>query len=388
MESKRLKIAMIGHKDFPSREGGIEVVVEELAVRMANLGHEVTMYNRGLTKDEPRISSYMGVETRRVLAPKSGGCSALISSFTATLEAITRHYDVIHYHAEGPALSLFIPHMLGIKTVVTIHGLDWKRSKWGRFARTYIKLGEKIAAKYSDKMIVLSEDMQAYFKENYNRETVVIHNGITPIQEIKPDKIKTKWGLTEDSYILYLARITPEKGLHYLINAYNQIETDVKLVIAGRLVDDLYCREIREMALNNPNIIFTDFVCGDILSELYNNCRLYVLPSEIEGMPISLLEALSVGSRCLVSDIPENISIVNDYVYPFISKNEIDLRYKLELLINANRNLVKKKQVKDEICERYDWNIVTDKTLDVYQHVSGDRHNKEEQYILNETKGA
>jgi glycosyltransferase involved in cell wall biosynthesis len=112
------------------------------------------------------------------------------------------------------------------------------------------------------------------------------------------------------------------------------------------------------------------------------------LPSEIEGMPISLLEALSVGSRCLVSDIPENISIVNDYVYPFISKNEIDLRYKLELLINANRNLVKKKQVKDEICERYDWNIVTDKTLDVYQHVSEDRHNKEEQYILNETKGA
>lgn len=388
MENKRLKIAMIGHKDFPSREGGIEVVVEELAGRMAKLGHKVTVYNRGLTKNEPRISSHNGVETRRVLAPKNGGCSALISSFTATLEACTKHYDVIHYHAEGPSVSLFIPHMLGIKTVVTIHGLDWKRSKWGRFARTYIKLGEKIAAKYADKMIVLSEDMKAYFAQQYNRETIVINNGITPILDLKPKNITEKWGLTEDNYILYLARITPEKGLHYLISAYNEIETDIKLVIAGRLTDDLYCREIKEMACNKPNIIFTDFVCGDDLSELYNNCRVYVLPSEIEGMPISLLEALSAGCRCLVSDIPENVGIVNDYVYPFQNKNEIDLRYKLELLSTMKQNPTKKELVRKEICERYDWNNVTDRTLEVYQHLCVGTSDEKGQYILDETKGA
>jgi glycosyltransferase involved in cell wall biosynthesis len=216
----------------------------------------------------------------------------------------------------------------------------------------------------------------------------VINNGITPILDLKPKNITEKWGLTEDNYILYLARITPEKGLHYLISAYNEIETDIKLVIAGRLTDDLYCREIKEMACNKPNIIFTDFVCGDDLSELYNNCRVYVLPSEIEGMPISLLEALSAGCRCLVSDIPENVGIVNDYVYPFQNKNEIDLRYKLELLSTMKQNPTKKELVRKEICEKYDWNNVTDRTLEVYHHLCVGTSDEKGQYILDETKGA
>jgi glycosyltransferase involved in cell wall biosynthesis len=142
------------------------------------------------------------------------------------------------------------------------------------------------------------------------------------------------------------------------------------------------------MAVNNPNIIFTDFVCGDILAELYNNCRLYVLPSEIEGMPISLLEALSVGSRCLVSDIPENIGIVNDYVYSFQSKNVTDLKCKLKLLSTMKINLAKKQKVRNEICEKYDWNTVTDKTLEVYQYICDDFADEKGQYILDETKRA
>ena len=202
---------------------------------------------------------------------------------------------------------LWLPHLFGIRTVATIHGLDWKRSKWGGLASKYIKFGEKVAAKYADEIIVLSKNVEEYFLDAYNRKTNFIPNGINKPTRKNAKIIKEKYGLEKDSYILFLARIVPEKGLHYLIEAYKKLNTDKKLVIAGGASHtNKYLEEIRKMANINKNIIMTGFVQGEELDELYSNCNIYCLPSDVEGMPISLLEAMSYGCRCLVSNIEEN----------------------------------------------------------------------------------
>lgn len=227
-----MKIAIIGHKRIPSREGGVEIVVEKLATEFVKKGYQVDVYNRNCKKT--KLKEYKGVKIINIPTINIKGIEAFIYSFLATIKALFGKYDIIHYHAEGPCAMLWLPHMFGIKTIATIHGLDWKRQRWGGFATRYLKLGEKIAAKYADKVIVLSKEMQDYFKNVYNRNTYFISNGVSKANIEEADIIKEKYSLEKDSYILFLGRIVPEKGLHYLIEAFKQIETDKKLVIAGK----------------------------------------------------------------------------------------------------------------------------------------------------------
>lgn len=298
----------------------MEVVVEELATRMVKMGHEVHVYNRsghhvsGKENDNKNWTrEYRGVRIITIPTFQNGKLNAVVYSFLATVRALFGRYDVIHYHAEGPCSMLWIPHLFGIKTVATIHGLDWQRSKWGGFATRFLLFGEKIAVKYADRLIVLSENMQRYFQDTYGRESILIPNGVTKPEVRTDELIRKKWGLTKDSYILFLARIVPEKGLHYLLDAYKDIETDKKLVIAGGSSHtDGYLEEIRAKALQDKRILLTGFVQGELLEELYSNAYIYVLPSDVEGMPISLLEAMSYGNCCLVSDIPENMEVITD----------------------------------------------------------------------------
>ncbi len=273
-----MKIAMIGHKRIPSREGGVEIVVDELSTRMAALGHEVVAFNRsgyhvsGKEFDEKRGKVYNGVRLITVPTFKSSKLNAITYSFLATLMALTGHYDVIHYHAEGPCTMLFIPKLFGIRVVATIHGLDWQRAKWGNFASKVLKLGEKMAARYADEVIVLSKDMKNYFRKVYKRETVYIPNGITNPVYREPGIIKERFGLEKDGYILFLARLVPEKGIHYLIKAFQKINTEKKLVIAGGNSHATeYVEKIRRMAVKDSRIIFTGFVQGKELEELYSN---------------------------------------------------------------------------------------------------------------------
>ncbi len=264
---------------------------------------------------------------------------------------------------------LWLPHLFGIRTVATIHGLDWQRSKWGGLASKYIKFGEKIAAKYADEIIVLSKNIQKYFKDTYDRDTNFIPNGVNKPVIREPKIIKEKYGLEKDSYILFLARIVPEKGLHYLIDAYKQIDTDKKLVIAGGAshTND-YLNKIKEMIKDNHNIIMTGFVQGRELEELYSNCYLYCLPSDIEGMPLSLLEAMSYGCRCLVSDIDENTQIAPKNVIVFKKGNVLDLRYKIDKILN--KKSYKEKNYND-LPDEYNWDNIIKKTEKIYSHSIG-----------------
>lgn len=378
-ENKRLNIAMIGHKRIPSREGGIEIVVEELSTRLATRTHKVTAYNRkghhvsGKEFDGQsygkQLKSYKGVKIVTVPTIERKGLAAVTSSFFGTVKAILCHYDCIHFHAEGPSVMLWIPHVLGIRTVVTIHGLDWQRAKWGGFATKYLKLGEKIAAKYADEVIVLSKSVQQYFRDTYSRETVFIPNGIDRAEVLKPHLIKEKWGLEKNQYILFLGRIVPEKGLQYLVDAFRDMDTLKKLVIAGGASDtDAFLNEIKNKAKKDNRIVLTGFVQGQILEELYSNAYVYVLPSDLEGMPMSLLEAMSYGNCCVVSDIPECAEVVEDRAVVFKRSDVKDLKDKLEYLCK-NHAVVSdyKKSVADFICNKYNWNDVVDRTVELYR---------------------
>lgn len=373
-----LRIAMIGHKRIPSREGGVEIVVEELSKRMVGYGHSVDAYNRSGNHvsgsaynlvDYDNLKEYRGIRIVKIPTIPRKGIAAFVYSFIASLYVVWKDYDVVHYHAEGPSLFLWIPSLFGIRTVCTIHGLDWNRSgKWGNFASQIIKMGEIVAVLFADEMIVLSRHCQQYFQDTYNRQTILIPNGVNRPERKEADHIREKWGLCRNSYFLALSRLTREKKTDLLIDAFKKVETDKKLVIAGGSSDtDEYVVLLKKAAEGDDRILFTDFVQGQDLEELYSNAYVYVLPSELEGMPLSLLEAMSYGNCCLTSDIPENTDVVRQKGVSFLTNDEADLVEKLQELADQPE-MVQRYQCEatDYICGKYDWEEVVDRTLQVY----------------------
>ena len=294
-----MKIAMIGHKRIPSREGGIEIVVEALSRRMVQRGHQVTVYNR---------------KSRHV--------------------AGTAFDD--HSH---------------------LHNLDGVQIRW-------------VPTPNSKKLIVLSASMQQYFADTYHRQTVRIENGIDPPETADLSPL-SRFGLEKDNYILFLGRIVPEKGIHYLIDAYQRLQTDKKLVIAGGAShSEEYFNQLKAKAAGDARIVFTDFVQGATLAALYAGAYLYCLPSDLEGMPISLLEAMSYGNCCVTSDIPECTEVCGDHGFAFQKGNTADLKRLLEQLL-SQPDLVKccKATAADYILQKYNWDQVTERTLELYEQV-------------------
>ena len=357
-----MKIAMIGHKRIPGREGGVEVVVEELSCGLVKRGHDVTAYNRK-KKASPSSDTYKGVKLVDVFTIEKKSLDAVVYSFIASLKVLTKKYDVVHYHAIGPAFFLWIPHMFGIPTVVTVHGLNYKTPKWAGFGAWFIKQGEKVVAKYADRIIVLSNDQREYFLTEYGRDTVYIPNG-TEVKDIIDSEEINRFGLKKDGYILFLSRVVPGKGLEYLLDAYKDVESDLNLVIAGDspFMED-YRSSIVARAATDSRVIFTGFVEGRLLQELYSNARLFVFPSEAEGMPICLLEALSYDCPCLVSDINENLEVGGDYVDSFVSCDTDDLRKKLTEILGKEKVDTGSRQY---ILDNYSWDDNVEKTIELY----------------------
>ena len=389
-----MKIVMLGHKRIPSREGGVEIVVEELAVRMAQQGHNITVYNRkghhvsGAENDslpEKQNEVYKGVKIKTVFTLPNKSLNAIVYSFFAALRACVSGADVVHFHAEGPCSMIPLVKVSGRRCVATIHGLDWQRAKWGGFATRFLLFGEKMAAKYADEIIVLSKSVQEYFKTTYNRDTVFIPNGIEKPVRKKADEITSVYGLKEDEYLLFLARLVPEKGAHTLIEAYKNSNVSIPLVIAGGSSHSGdYEQEIKELAeavnedeaskKTGKKIILTGFIQGNRLEELYSNALVYILPSEIEGMPLSLLEALSYGNLCLTSDIEENTSVTGSKGFSFKSRDAQSLKEELENLVLQTNNLrlngFSREEISGEILKRFNWDEVVRATLECYENVS------------------
>ncbi|CUM89790.1 glycosyltransferase family 4 protein [Faecalibacterium prausnitzii] len=370
-----LRIAVFGQKRL-SREGGVEIVVKELCTRMAQQGCQVTCYNRsghhvsGAEYDDIDNTNYEGIRQKYVPTIEKKGLAAVSASAFAALYSAFGKYDVVHIHAEGPAFFSWLPKIFGKRVVVTIHGVDWQREKWqSGFGSKFIRQGEKNAVKYADEIIVLSKGVQDYFKETYGRKTHFIPNGVNRPQIREANLITEKFGLKRDSYILFLGRLVPEKGIRYLVEAFKNVKTNKKLVIAGGSSDtDSFMAELKELAKGDDRILFTGFVQGAMLDELYSNAYIYTLPSDLEGMPLSLLEAMSYGNCCLVSDIPECAEVVEDKALIFKKSDVEDLREKLQEACDHPEMVMKmKKQAAGFICEKYNWDEVVKETMKLYR---------------------
>ncbi len=369
---------MIGHKRIPSREGGVEVVVWELATRLRDLGIEVDCYNRSgyrvvKERDYTRIPGKRGwycdgIRILTIPTMRNGKLNAIVYSVLATIRALFGHYDVIHFHAEGPCLMCWLPKLFGIRVVATIHGLDWQRAKWGHFASRMLKTGEKMAAKYADEVIVLSQNLQDYFQKEYGRETHFIPNGVNRPVNVPAREITERWGLEKDGYIMTLCRIVPEKGLHYLLEAFESVQTDQKLVLAGGPSNAWeYYEEIQALAGKDDRVILAGLVEGNTLAELLSNAYLFCLPSDVEGMSISLLEAMSYGNCCLVSDILESTEVVEEHAPAFRKSDVKDLKRVLQELVDHPEKVREYRDgATDFICSKYNWDEVVDRTVELY----------------------
>ena len=369
---KKLKIGIIGHKRIPSNEGGIEKGVEQHAVRMVARGHSVVAYNRGNNNihgkafNEKKLKEYKGVKIINVPTPNHIA-PVPIYSFLATLHAIFARYDVVSYRASGPCVMIPLAKLFGLRCVASLHGFDSQRDKWGKFAKKYLEWGERFAAKRADVCLVLSEQMKRHIREKYGVEAIRFANGIDAPEKLAPDLIARNWGLEKNQYLLSLGRVEPEKGLHYLIEAFRACKTDKKLVIAGGNSNQEYYARLQQMAAGDDRIQFIGYVKGAVIQELYSNAYMFLLPSNLEGMANTLLEAMSYGSCCLVSDIPENTEVTGDLTEIFPKGDVNALREKMQALLDDPARVEEmKSRTADYILDHYNWDVVVEQMLRIY----------------------
>lgn len=363
-----MKIAILGTKGIPATWGGIERHVEELATRFVQMGHDVTVYCRPYytTTDE---EFYKGIRLLKLPTVKSKNYDAITHTLVSTLHLLGSHYDIVHYHAIGPATMSILPRLVGKRTVATVHGLDWQREKWGRRARTYLKFGERAAVRFPHSTITVSRFLKDYLEKKYNRPVNYIPSAVSDPVFLPPSAIRS-YGLEGDDYILFVARLVPEKGCHFLIEAFNRINTNKKLVIAGGSShSDEYVQKLKDMA--DDRVIFTGYVYGDELHELYTNAYCYVHPSTIEGLPITLLEAIAYGKCVIASDILPNLEVVKDNALVFSSKNVDELEKALRTAINDSSLVIDLgRQAQVMGVAEYSYDSIAAKTEKLYRAVA------------------
>ncbi len=358
-----MKIAMLGQKGIPATYGGIERHVEELATRLVERGHDVTVYCRPYyTK---MAGSYRGVRLVNIPSVRTKHLDTATHCGLAIPHILSKDYDIVHIHALGPSMFANLPRLWGMKTVVTVHGLDWQREKWGRFATWVLRRCEYTAVNFPDRTIVVSKALREYFQQTRDVYVTYIPNGTVLPHVREPEKIR-EMGIEPGKYILFVGRLVPEKGCHYLLDAYRKLDTNLELIVAGGTsfstdyVDSLHAK-------GGPKVRFLGYVYGDVLDELYSNARMFVLPSDIEGLPIALLEAMSFGNCCLTSDIAENLEVVGDCGATFRQGDVDDLADKLKaLLTNPERCRAMGDRARRHVLETYDWDGVTLHTEGIY----------------------
>jgi glycosyltransferase involved in cell wall biosynthesis len=363
-----LKVAFIGGRGVVSKYSGIETYYEEMGKRLAGMGHQVTVYCRMYFT--PPGEQHNGMRVVRLPTIRSKHLETLIHTFLSTLHVLTQPCDIVHYHALGPALFSFIPRLAGKKTVVTVQGLDWQRKKWGRIASAVLQLGERAAVSLPNTTMVVSRTLQQHYRKTYGAATSYVPNGGLLREQSFPDKI-FDWNLDPGKYILFLGRFSPEKGCHLLVDAYEQLETDVKLVMAGAssYCDD-YSRNLRSHASEQIKIL--DWVSGDALNELLTHAMLFVLPSDLEGLSLALLDAMGAGLCVLTSDVAENRETIDDAGFTFRRGDVADLADRLRFLIaNPAVREAAGQAAKRRIRERYQWRDIALEIEQVYFEMMG-----------------
>lgn len=375
-----MKIAVIGAKGLPPNQGGIEHYCAEIYPRMVSQGHSVDLYARSSYSEVPafKTTEFDGVRVISLPCPGLRGADAFITSALGALNASLKKYDVVHFHALGPSLFTFIPKIFSSsKVVVSCQGLDWKRNKWGKKSSSLIRYGERSAVKFADNIIVVSNDIQNYFTETYGRKTIYIPNA--PASYVDSDSnfaYGRSLGLTPQKYILFLGRLVPEKCPDLLIKAFQGLENSGwKLVLAGGSSDAAsFSSSLVDMASGNPNIIFTGQIIGKYLAEIVRGAGLFVLPSNLEGLPLALLEAMQEGIPVLASDIIPHQQLLKanqkseDRGVIFETGNLDNLVLQMKWAIEHPEALMNiAERARNHVKENYDWNKITADTLKLYE---------------------
>lgn len=377
MSKTSLKIAFIGQKGIPTRQGGIEKHVEELSTRLAKAGFAVTVYSRPHYTKNQAVKNYRGVKIVNLFSFNTKHLDAITHTLFASLHALSQNYDIIHYHGVGPSLLSFIPRIFApqVKVIATFHCVDRKHQKWGAFARLMLTLGERAACRFPHQTITISEALQKYCEHKFDKQTIYIPNGVAIKSSKNKNQTLKKFALIKDGYFLTVSRLIKHKGIHTLIKAYQKIKTNKKLVIvgAGANTDD-YVKQLKNLAGENKNIIFTGEQTGAGLENLFKNAYVFVQPSEAEGLSIALLEALAYGVPILVSDIEENLEAANGFGLIFKNKNIADLAKKLAYALK-NKELIKARSVlaRRQVSKKYNWNDITKKTAALYRETVNEK---------------
>jgi len=371
-----MKIAFIGQKGIPAVWGGVETHVEELAARLAGRGHSVTCYVRNwYTPKDKRF--YKGAELKHIYCIHTKYLDAITHTLNSSINSLFNFYDIVHYQAIGPALFSWIPKIFRRKVVATIHRFDYESWKWGYLAKKVLKASEKCALSIPNKTIVVAKYQEEIYK-NKGYNPIYIPNGVNIPDLREANIIKKEYNLKGKDYILYMGRLVPEKRCDWLINAFsklcNNTHNDLKLVIAGgSSSSDDHVNRLKEMSKNNNKIIFTGYVTGIKKEELFSNALLFVLPSYLEGLPISLLEASSYGLSCLVSNIIPHKEVIVDGVngFFFLNDNYDNLETKLREIISFSKEKLEKVGVaaRENVKRKYNWDSIVDKTEKVYFEV-------------------
>jgi glycosyltransferase involved in cell wall biosynthesis len=359
---RKLRVAFIGGRGVISKYSGIETYYEEVGRRLAAMGHEVTVYCRSYFT--PPLAEHRGMRLVRLPTVRSKHLETVIHTLLSTAHAFTQKYDIVHYHALGPALFSFLPRITGAKTMVTVQGLDWQRKKWGRLASAVLRAGERASVKFPSGTMVVSQALQQRYREAHGAEAFYVPNGGVMRDWREPRRI-LEWDLEPGNYILFLGRFSPEKGCHLLVEAFERLQTDLvqagqfrkqtKLVMAGAssYCDD-YSRELRTHA--SERILMLDWVSGETLDELLTNAMIFVLPSDLEGLSLALLDAMGTGLCVLTSDVPENREVVDGAGYTFRRGSAPDLADRLRFLIaNPAVREATGRAAKWRVQEQYQW---------------------------------
>jgi glycosyltransferase involved in cell wall biosynthesis len=358
-----MKIVVTGTRGIPNVLGGVETHCEELFPRIASNGYDVIIIRRK-NYVQDTLAEYRGVKLTDINAPKKKSFEAIIHTLRAIWRAKKLRADIVHIHAVGPALVTPVARMLGLKVVFTHHGPDYDRDKWGKIAKLILRVGERMGVKYANEVIVISDVINTIVKKKYHRtDAHLIYNGVPCPKFVETSDYINSLGIIPQKYIFAMGRFVPEKNFHQLINAFSSLNNrdGYQLVLAGDAdFEDEYSRELKKTAHAN-NVVLTGFIKGQKLYELLTHASAFVLPSSHEGLPISLLEAMSYDLPVIVSDIPANLEVGLPQGSYFPTGNEGKLREKLEKLIDEKP--VKYKYSLDN----YHWDNIAAQTIKVYE---------------------
>ena len=367
-----MRIAHIGTRGVPATFGGIEHHVEELGSRLAARGHDVTVFCRANYVADGR-TEHRGMRLRTLPTVSSKRLDAIVHSALSTAGALGQGFDIVHFHALGPGVMTPLPRYASKARVVqTVHGRDDERAKWGSGARAMLRAAGWMSARVPDATIVVSRDLAQHYRSRYGRATFYIPNGVERPTEARPPRlISERFGLRGGDFVLFVGRLVPEKAPDLLIRAFAKVPGDTQLVVAGgSSFTDRYTDELAALAAGDPRVLLPGYVYGETLEELYANAAVFVLPSHVEGLPLTLLEAAAWGTPVLASAIPPHRQILGRdgpgrRLFP--PGDADSLAVALERSLDAvDGERAGAASLKDEVLAEYSWDAAAEATEALY----------------------